>query len=159
MGFYTLFEITIVSVAATSAMTLFSYIISAKFRELYKEPVLLTFLLTKTNLELPLQTKKVLAWLIHYAIGFIFVLAYQIIWVTPFLDISITSGFVLGCILGIIGIGGWMLLFKIADYKPKINFKGYYIQLFLAHIIFGLTVVAAYWILSSVRLLIGIVAL
>jgi hypothetical protein len=122
MDFYTLFQITIVSVAATSAMTLFSYIISEKFRKLYKEPVLLTLLLTKTKLKFSSQTKKILAWLIHYFIGFVFVLAYQLVWVNPFSDISIISGLLLGCITGVIGIIGWMLLFKIADYQPKINF-------------------------------------
>lgn len=148
MDFYTFFQIILVSVAATTAMTLFSYIISAKFKELYKEPVLLTFLLKQTNLEFSLQTKKILAWLIHYFIGFIFVLGYQLLCADPFLNISVANGFIVGSILGIIGIFGWVLLFKIVDYKPKIDFQGYYIQLFFAHIIFGLTMMSAYWISS-----------
>ena len=62
MDFYTFFQIIIVSLLATSAMTLFSYTMSASFRELFKEPVLLSFILIKTNLELSVQTKKYLAW-------------------------------------------------------------------------------------------------
>ena len=155
MDFYTFFQIIIVSLLATSAMTLFSYTMSASFRELFKEPVLLSFILIKTNLELSVQTKKYLAWLLHYFIGFIFVLAYHLIWLYNILYISIISALLLGIISGIIGIIGWVLIFKIADYHPNIDFKGYYIQLFFAHIIFAIVAAIAYYLLSSVSVLTG----
>lgn len=153
MDFYTFFQIIIVSLLATSAMTLFSYTMSSSFRELFKEPVLLSFILIKTNLELSVQTKKYLAWLLHYLIGFIFVLAYHIIWLYNILYISIISALLLGVLSGIIGIIGWVLIFKIADYQPKIDFKGYYIQLFFAHIIFAIVATIAYYLLSTISLL------
>jgi len=153
MDFFTLIQIIIVAIVATSAMTLFSYVVSASFRELYKEPVLLTYVLGKTNLELSLQTKKKLAWLLHYIIGFIFVLIYHFLWIKAILSLSITNGLLLGTASGIIGIIGWLLIFKIADYKPKIDFKGYYLQLFFAHIIFGLVATATYWIFTSLYLI------
>lgn len=153
MDFYTFFQIIIVSLLATSAMTLFSYTMSASFRELFKEPVLLSFILIKTNLELSVQTKKYLAWLLHYFIGFIFVLAYHIIWLYNILYLSIISTLLLGIVSGVIGIIGWVLIFKISDYQPKIDFKGYYIQLFFAHIIFAIVATVVYYLSSTISLL------
>ncbi|MEO8237635.1 MAG: hypothetical protein ABI576_05960 [Flavobacterium sp.] len=153
MDLCTLLQLIIVSILATSAMTLFSYAMSESFRELYKEPVLLTFLLIKMNLEVSVQTKKYLAWLLHYFIGFLFVLAYHILWFYNILYISVLSAFLLGIASGIIGIIGWVIMFKIADYKPKIDFKGYYIQLFFAHIIFAVIATAAYYLLSVLSVL------
>jgi hypothetical protein len=149
MDFYTILQIIIVSIAATSAMTLFSYVISASFRELYKEPVLLTFLLTQLKLELSPGTKKILAWLIHYIIGLLFVIGYHLLWIYNILDLSVLTAIILGAISGIIGILGWVIMFKIARYKPAIDFKGYYIQLFFAHVIFGLVATATYYLLLT----------
>jgi hypothetical protein len=146
MDFYIFLQILIASIAATSAMTLFSYVVSTSFRELYKEPVLLTFILSKLKLDLSLKTKAILAWLLHYFIGLIFVVIYHILWFYSILKLSLLSALLLGAISGIIGIISWMFLFKITDHKPAIDFKGYYIQLFFAHIIFGITAALVYYL-------------
>lgn len=127
-------------------MTLFSYAISEGFRELYKEPVLLTFLLKQMKLELSVEKKKILAWLIHYIIGLLFVIGYHLLWINNVLEISVLNAVLLGAICGIIGILGWVIMFKIAKYKPAIDFKGYYIQLFFAHVVFGLVAAATYYL-------------
>ena len=147
MDFYTFLQLVVVSIAATSAMTLFSYVVSASFRELYKEPVLLTFILNKLNTELSVKSKRVLAWLIHYIIGLMFVVIYHLLWFYNVLPISLLIALLLGAISGIIGIIGWMFMFKITNHKPVIDFKGYYIQLFFAHIIFALTATLVYYLL------------
>nr|WP_294924869.1 hypothetical protein [uncultured Flavobacterium sp.] len=144
MDFYVFLQILLASIAATSAMTLFSYIISTSFRELYKEPVLLTYILSKLNMDLSTKTKAVLAWILHYFIGLIFVVAYHILWFYNILDLSFLSVLFLGAASGIIGIIGWMFMFKITDHKPRIDFKGYYIQLFFAHVIFAITATLTY---------------
>lgn len=149
MDYYIFLQILIASIAATSAMTLFSYIISKSFRELYKEPVLLTFILSKLNLDLSLKTKTILAWLLHYFIGLIFVVIYHFVWFYNILKLSLLSALLLGSVSGIIGIIGWMFMFKITDHKPQIDFKGYYIQLFFAHIIFGITAALVYYFLQQ----------
>lgn len=146
---YIFLQILIASIAATSAMTLFSYIISKSFRELYKEPVLLTFILSKLNLDLSIKTKTILAWLLHYFIGLIFVIIYHILWFYNILKLSLLSALLLGAVSGIVGIISWMLMFKITDHKPQIDFKGYYIQLFFAHIIFGITAALVYYFLQQ----------
>ncbi|WP_348825078.1 hypothetical protein [Flavobacterium aestuarii] len=152
MDFYSFIQIIVTTAFAVSAMTLFSYAISASYKELYKEPVLLTFVLIKLNLELSLNTKKKAAWLIHYLIGLIFVLIYHFLWTKAILELSFLSGLLLGSLSGIVGIFGWLLIFKLAKYKPHIDFKGYYLQLFFAHIIFGVTAAAVYWIFAALYL-------
>lgn len=143
MNLNILLQILISTIAATSAMTLFSYVISASFRELYKEPVLLTYLLTKFRVEVSPQTKTVLAWLLHYIIGLLFVIAYHFLWTYNIVEFSWPVALLFGAISGIIGILGWIILFEIVPQKPNIDFKGYYLQLFFAHVIFGLT---AFWV-------------
>jgi hypothetical protein len=153
MDIYALLQILVATIAATSAMTLFSYAVSASFRELYKEPVLLTFLLAQLKIEVSLKSRATLAWLLHYFIGFIFVLIYHFLWVNDILKLSILNALLLGSISGIIGIIGWMIMFRLADYKPNIDFKGYYIQLFFAHTIFGLTAALFYYLTLTIFLI------
>ncbi|WP_428229432.1 hypothetical protein [Flavobacterium sp.] len=149
MDIYIFLQILIASIAATSAMTLFSYAASASFRELYKEPVLLTFMLTKLHIDVSIKTKATLAWLLHYAIGLLFVLGYYLLWVHDILPISFLTAFLLGFVSGIIGIVGWMIMFKMSHHQPDIDFKGYYFQLLLAHIVFGLVATAVYSLFLS----------
>lgn len=144
MDFYTLLQILVSSIAATSAMTLFSYVISASARELYKEPVLLSYISTHLNLEVSPTIKNILAWILHYIIGLGFVFVYHFLWVYNVLDISWLVSILLGAISGIIGIITWFILFKIVPQKPHINYGGYYLQLFAAHIIFGFIAYSVY---------------
>lgn len=144
MDFYTLIQILVSSIAATSAMTLFSYAVSATARELYKEPVLLSYILSHLHLEVSPNVKNILAWILHYTIGFVFVIAYHFLWIYKVLELTLPIGILLGAISGIIGIITWFVLFKMVPQKPNIDFKGYYLQLFAAHIIFGFIAYAVY---------------
>ena len=144
MTFHILFQILIATIVATSAMTLFSYIVSASARELYKEPVLLTYILSALKMEVSPQTKTVLAWLLHYVIGLAFVVTYHFLWVYDIVEMSWPAAFVLGALSGIIGILGWIIMFKIVPQKPNIDFRGYYVQLFFAYIIFGIVAFFVY---------------
>ncbi|MCM0667066.1 hypothetical protein [Flavobacterium tyrosinilyticum] len=144
MDFYTLIQILVSSIAATSAMTLFSYAVSATARELYKEPVLLSYILSHLHLEVSPNVKNMLAWILHYIIGFGFVIAYHFLWIYKVLELTWPIGILLGAISGIIGIITWFVLFKLVPQKPNIDFKGYYLQLFAAHIIFGFIAYTVY---------------
>ncbi|WP_281633451.1 hypothetical protein [Flavobacterium luteolum] len=141
---YTIIQVILISIGATSAMTLFSYVISKNFRELYKEPVLLSFAIKKTNISLSEESQKTWGWLIHYIIGFLFVMGYHIVWVKNILPVSPLNALLLGVISGVIGILSWIIIFKMTDHQPPIDFKGYYIQLFFAHIIFAVTATTLY---------------
>ena len=144
MNFHVFSQILISSIAATSVMTMFSYAVSASVRELYKEPVLLTYILTRFHIEVSLKTKRVLAWILHYIIGAFFVIIYHYLWVYNVVEFSWKIALLFGAISGIVGILGWIILFKIIPQKPNIDFKGYYTQLFVAHVIFGLVAFLVY---------------
>ncbi|MCP2025507.1 hypothetical protein L1276_000647 [Flavobacterium sp. HSC-32F16] len=153
MVIFIIIQLLLVSIAATSAMTWFSYAMSKSFRELYKEPVLLAFVIDKLKLNLSKQSKKTWGWLLHYIIGFLFVLGYHIIWVKDILAISPLNALLLGIISGLIGIISWVFMFKITHHQPPIDFKGYYIQLFFAHIIFAIVATALYSITLTLLIL------
>lgn len=144
MNFNIFLQILTSTIAATSAMTLFSYAVSASVRELYKEPVLLTYILTKFHIEVSLKTKRVLAWILHYIIGAFFVIIYHYLWLYNVAEFSWRIALLFGALSGITGILGWMILFRIISQKPNIDFKGYYMQLFVAHVIFGLVAFLVY---------------
>jgi len=151
---YIIIQLILVAIGATSAMTWFSYVMSKSFQELYKEPVLLSFALKKTNISLSEKSQKTWGWLIHYIIGFLFVMGYYIVWVKNILPVSPLNALLLGVISGVIGILSWIIIFKMTDHQPPIDFKGYYIQLFFAHIIFAIVATALYSITLTLLILV-----
>lgn len=153
MDLYIIFQIIIVSIAATSTMTLFNYAVSASFREIYKEPLLLVYVLHSFKFNLSNASKNTLSWLIHYGTGVVFVTVYHYFWARNILQLSILHAFLLGIASGIIGIICWMIFFKISHYKPPVDFRGFYLQLFAAHVIFALTATAVYAISLTVAML------
>lgn len=136
--------ILLATLAATSSMTAFSYLVSEAYRKLYKEPVLLQFLMTRFHFNLSPREKTIVGWIIHYTIGLLFVIAWYVLWNYGLFELTWLSGLIYGCVIGLIGIGGWVFMFMLADYHPQIDFKGYYLQLFFAHIIFGWTTWAVF---------------
>ncbi|MBB4801586.1 hypothetical protein HNP37_001647 [Flavobacterium nitrogenifigens] len=143
---YLVVQLVLISIGATSAMTWFSYFVSKKFLKLYKEPVLLCTVFTELEVDLSPGSKRKLGWLFHYLIGFLFVVGYHVVWVRNILSISLLSALILGIISGVIGIISWMFLFKITHYQTPIDYLGFYIQLFFAHIIFALVATLLYFI-------------
>jgi hypothetical protein len=106
---------------------------------------LLSLALTKLRINLSVQSKTTVVWLLHYVIGFLFVVAYHIVWIRNIMSLSIESALVLGAISGIIGVLGWIFIFKISNYQLDSSYKGgYYLQLFIAHIIFAGAATAVY---------------
>ncbi len=135
--------ITVIAAAllATSTMTLFSYLLSENFRKLYKEPVLLQFVMAAFHIELLKHQKIIASWLLHYFIGLLFVILYRLPFWFHFnwYQVTMTSGFVSGCLFGIVGILGWEIMFRSSHARPPVKVSEYYLQLFFAHIIFGVT--------------------
>ncbi|RED22630.1 hypothetical protein BD847_3260 [Flavobacterium cutihirudinis] len=153
MDIFVLLQLILISFGATSAMTWFSYVMSRNFRELYKEPVLLSSVLSELHFNISIQSKKNMGWLFHYIVGFFFVFAYHIIWAKDILPVSIFSGLLLGVISGVIGIISWMIIFKLTHYQPSINFTGYFAQLFFAHMIFAIVATLLYYVTLIIFLL------
>lgn len=153
MDLYLFFQIALASLAATSVMTLSSYVISTSLKELYNEPVLLAMVFANMNFKISIESKKILGWLTHYCIGFIFVVSYHFIWKHAILEMEIIDTFILGVASGVIGIVSWMFLFKFTHYNPDIDYKGYYIQLFLVHIFFAVIATLTYHVSLCLSLL------
>jgi hypothetical protein len=137
-------RIFVATFAATSLMTGFSYLMSAAFNKLYKEPVLLKKIMSRLGVDLQESTQKAVGWILHYFIGLLLVIAYDLLWTYSPLKVSWISGLVLGALSGLVGIAGWMIIFRLPDHPPGVHFKEYYLQLFFAHVVFGITVVAVY---------------
>ncbi len=133
-------EILAAALAATTAMTLFSYFVSASFRKLYEEPLLLEYVLTRFSIKLETQEKAAVAWSIHYLIGLAFVWMYCC--VAP--NYSWANALIFGSVIGIAGIVGWKIIFRLSGKPLQTDAGGYYLQLFIAHLIFAFTAIATY---------------
>lgn len=139
----------ITSFIATSVMTLFSYIVSWITQQPYKEPLLLAVLLNNFHVS-DNKTSRTIGWSLHYLLGLLFVLAYDAIVRLEWLPISWTGALLYGTIIGIIGIIGWIIMFRMSYTKPKMSYRVFYTQLFVAHVIFALATAACYlWMLSN----------
>jgi hypothetical protein len=126
---------------ATSAMTLFSYIASHKEDENFSEPKLLaTFLERSLNIEK--EAAPPLGWLSHYLIGAGFGVGYKLFLKLGKTQASPLNGLLYGAAAGASGILWWKTMFENHPNPPKTHRKGYYTQLMIAHLIFGVTLSA-----------------
>ncbi|NBL64170.1 hypothetical protein GV828_03025 [Flavobacterium sp. NST-5] len=141
---FEIFKILLATIFGTTAMTAFSYYVSEKFREIFKEPVLLNFLLKTMKKEWLPERTVITGWILHYLFGLCFVLIFHAIWSWTDIDPTWFTGVIFGMISGVVGIISWHFMFTLSSSTPKIKFEQYYIQLFIAHIIFALTVIAVY---------------
>lgn len=137
-------QIMIAAFSATNIMTTFSYLLSVTYNRLFKEPVLLNFILDEVGFSVKSKWKGFAGWFAHYCIGLLFVLTYDILWRYTNIEFGFGSGLLFGIVSGFIGIVGWHLMFRLPNNKPNVPLKDYYVQLFFAHIIFAIAVVIAY---------------
>lgn len=140
-------HLLLASLTATTHMTLLSYFFSETFREHYKQPLLLKHLIKRLGSPLSRSTEAILGWVAHYTIGFLFVLAFELLLHLNLLEVTWRSALVFGTAAALIGIEWWQFMFKLSKFPP-IDFKGFYKQLFFVHIIFGLSVVGVYKFLA-----------
>lgn len=141
-------DITLVlipALIATSAMTAFSYIYSEIVKKQFREPELLNKLLMSWSNSFQNLTKSSLVgWAIHYLVGVFFMLVFYLIWQILNVEATVVSGIIMGFAAGILGVVGWRFTFWIHPNPPKLDFKQYYIQLILAHVVFGISGVITY---------------
>ena len=130
-------------IAAISTMTGFSALLSYLLRYELREQILLTQLVY--TIKSPTSAKKPKTWngwAIHFAVGLLFMGFYELAWAYSELVRTLLWSIILGVGMGIVGILGWMAIFRLHPYPPKIHFKLYYVQLLFAHIVFSVT---AFW--------------
>jgi len=128
------------------AMTGFSILITYVTKRECREPVLLARLLESLNkMELIKRNSLLMGWIIHFAIGLFFMFFYELLWNITEIEFIFLGSILFGTVIGIIGISGWLVIFRLYPTLPKIDYKLYYIQLFIAHIIFSLTAFIIYY--------------
>lgn len=127
----------------TTFMTLFSYLFSAITRDNTREPELLGKMVHRLQPKLGRRQSQATGWVIHYAVGVLFVEIYAQFWDRS-VDANKKSGLVFGGLSGIAAILIWKFTLTIHPFRPAVNFKTFAINLFLAHLIFGLSSVIGY---------------
>lgn len=134
-----------ISIVATLAMTFFSYALSYFTKSKFEEPQLLNLLVTRHKQLKNLTSREhVIGWALHFGIGLVFVILFYVVYKIFDLSITYKFGALFGFIAGIIGVLGWQILLYIHPNPPDFNRKLFFIQLVIAHIIFGLTIITIY---------------
>src|ERR1700754_164683 len=122
------------SLAATSAMTLFSYLFSLLSRTNLREPHILAQL---TGRLIPWQGKKkniLTGWLLHYAVGLLFSEMYVKFWENSTFNNKKTTGLVFGGLAGLAAILVWKFTLSVHPFPPAIHFGLFSFNLFLGHL-------------------------
>lgn len=131
------------TLAATTLMTLFSYVTAGLLKQPYKKPFLLAALLSYFNMNNN-RMNRMLGWLMHYTIGFLFVLVFDFLLKAGILTATWKSALLFGTVMGIIGVTVWHTMFDLSKEKRHMDYKRYYIQLFLAHLLFAFVMVICF---------------
>lgn len=127
------------AIAGTTFMTLYSYYMAKKEKQKFVEPELLNELIDRSENLPDIQNKKEhpAGWVIHYALGAAFVVAYWLLWRRSLNSPGIAKGLLIGAGSGFVGILSWKIMFAISNNPPHNNRYKYYRQLFFAHLIFS----------------------
>lgn len=143
-------KILIAGIVGTSFMTLYSYLKGEKENEKYVEPELLNELIDNSGNLPEIQNEKThpAGWGLHYGAGIAFVGTYWLLWEKVLKKPTLSKVLSVGALSGVAGIGIWQTLFSIHDNPPKNNRRGYYKQLFEAHIVFSAFALASYKLLN-----------
>lgn len=138
------------AIVGTSAMTLFSYLVSEIENKNFSEPEVLSQLIKRlpkiSNSE---SSAEISGWLGHYAIGILFVAIYDELWKDKKIKPSLTSGALLGAASGLAGVAAWKSIFEIHPNPPAMNLKKYFGHLIIAHIVFGIFSSLTYKLVST----------
>lgn len=143
----TILQIIFGGIIGTSLMTAFSYYLSYKLNRQFEEPRLLNKFLKRSILFEERRVPQISGWLIHYSVGVTLILVYHLIWTYTQFNPSLLTGGVLGLLSGPVGITIWSFVFHMHSNPPSIDLKKHYLQLGIAHIIFGIFGTAGYMII------------
>lgn len=142
-----LLKLAIAAFSATNIMTTFSYLLSATYKKLFKEPVMMNFILKGLGINLKGKLHKIGGWIAHYIIGFTLVIAYESIWRYTSVKLGMLSGIIFGICTGLLAIFCWRAIYRTSIHED-VSPRSYYIQLFFGHIIFAVAVVIAFKIFN-----------
>ena len=141
-------KILISAIVGTSAMTLFSYLVSESKNKNFREPEVLGQLVNRLPNSGSKESAQMAGWGMHYAIGILFVAIYNQLWKQTKVEPSMTSGTLLGAASGVVGVMGWKLMFEGHPNPPAKNLKPFFGHLLLAHVVFALSSAITYKLTS-----------
>ena len=130
-------KILISALVGTTAMTIFSYLVSASKKKNFREPEVVGQLIERLPISPSKESSKIAGWVMHYTIGISFVAFYNELWKRKTIKPSFTSGALLGAASGLAGITGWKGVFEVHPNPPAKNLKLFFGHLMLAHVVFG----------------------
>jgi hypothetical protein len=136
-------KIIVSGLAATSLMTLFSYIVSAYKEKNFKEPQLLAALEKNA---LPAEAKSLAlpaGWSTHFGVGIVWAGVYEYLWQNTDIKPTLKSGLVLGGLSGVTGVLIWRAAFKMHPDPPRIEYGRFFGHLILAHLVYGIAATMA----------------
>lgn len=135
-------KILLPAFVATSVMTAFSYLIAELEKKNFSESELLGKI-EKKQLQLPKQVALPAGWVTHYAIGIMMTLMFELY--KKYLNHKPASYRTIsfGVFAGFLSIAAWKILFKMFPRRSHDFYKNFFIQLFVAHLIFAATLTAA----------------
>ncbi|MDN3724130.1 hypothetical protein QRD02_07030 [Aequorivita sp. SDUM287046] len=140
------FHIFIIAwIAAILTMTGFSALITQLLKRELREHLLLAQLLHTYKGHSSGKPSVLIGWIVHFAFGLFFMACYELLWMLTDVIRSLWWSIIFGMLIGLVGIMGWKVMFKIHPKPPELHFKTFYIQLFFAHIIFSVTAFLIYW--------------
>src|SRR5205085_8074162 len=84
-----------------------------------------------------------LGWLTHYSMGICWAALFHLLFEKEHWKPGLKNGLLLGSFSGLTGIIIWRLAFKNKPRMQSIDYKRFYRHLFLAHLVYSLTVTAA----------------
>jgi len=145
-------KIIAAAIAGTSAMTLFSYLISADKKKNLKEPEHIKEVIEDVKPSIDNEKSALAAWGTHYGVGLAFSSIFSQIWEKTPVKPGLLSGAFLGALSGIAGIMSWSEAFKLDPDTNAKNFKEYYAHLMASHIIFGIGAAAGYKLMEKEKI-------
>lgn len=122
----------------TTAMTLFSYLVSEAQDRNYREPRILGQLIKRLPGDTSQKSSEIAGWAAHYGVGLLFDALYNELWKRGKVKPTVASGALIGAASGLVGIAGWEIAFKVHPNPPAKNLKRYFGHLMLAHVVFGI---------------------
>jgi hypothetical protein len=129
-------RITIAAFSATSVMTLWSKGVSRLDGRQHSEPALLNRILDRRS-GVNVEGNGAPGWIIHYAVGYLFVTGYDFLWRTRRVRKTLKNDTILGAVSGLIGAAAWSMVHKIAPEIKTLKKQSYYVQLVAAHVVFS----------------------
>lgn len=140
-----IFKILVAGIVATSLMSGFSYGVSILLSSQFREPQLLNILINRSRIfKTEISRTSKIGWGIHYLIGWVFILIYDVIWRNTQFEPTLTPGIIFGFMTGIVGVVGWRVLLALHKDPPPIKWMEYYLQIIVAHVIFWMGAVWVY---------------